>query len=205
MKEMWDNRYSSEDYAYGISPNEFFKDAINKYELSGSILMPAEGEGRNAVYAAKKGMDVKAFDISFEGRKKALKLAEKENVRINYEIGDFFDLDLINHNYDAVGLIFAHFPPHVLLKYHKKIGELIKINGLVILEGFSKNHLKFKKEGLGVGGPDNSEMLFSIETIQRDFPDFEPIQLEELQIELTEGKFHNGMAKVIRYVGKKIK
>lgn len=47
---MWDQRYSSSNYAYGINPNEFFKDTLNKYTLNGNILFPAEGEGRNAVY-----------------------------------------------------------------------------------------------------------------------------------------------------------
>ena len=46
-------------------------------------------------------------------------------------------------------------------------------------------------------------MLFSEDSIKKDFPDFEIIQLEEVTIELHEGKFHNGTGKVIRFVGKK--
>ena len=72
---MWDNRYSTEDYACGIAPNVFFKDVIEKYKLKGKMLLPAEGEGRNAVYAAKNGIDVTAFDIRLEGKNKTLKFS----------------------------------------------------------------------------------------------------------------------------------
>ena len=203
MKEMWDKRYSSDDYAYGITPNVFLKGVIEKYKLTGKILLPAEGEGRNAVYAAKNGLDVTAFDISLVGKNKALKLASRENVEITYKVGDFFELDIIDTQYDAAALIFAHFPPPLLSKYHKKIGNLIKPNGMIILEGFSKGHLKLLEENPNLGGPNKLEMLFSKESIQKDFPDFEIIQLEEIEVELTEGEFHNGIGSVIRFIGRK--
>jgi cyclopropane fatty-acyl-phospholipid synthase-like methyltransferase len=204
MKEMWDSRYSSEDYAYGIAPNEFFKAALDKYDLSGSILMPAEGEGRNAVYAAKKGLAVTAFDISIEGKNKALKLAEKEGVTIRYEVGDFFKMELEDH-YDAAGLIFAHFPLPLLSSYHKKIADLIKIGGLIILEGFSKKHIALQQVNPQVGGPKQVEMLFSKDSIREDFADFEVLLLEEVEVELNEGEYHQGLSSVIRFIGKKKK
>jgi hypothetical protein len=46
-------------------------------------------------------------------------------------------------------------------------------------------------------------MLFSKELIQKDFSDFEIIQLEEIQVELTEGSLHNGRGSVIRFFGRK--
>ncbi len=203
MKEMWDARYSAETYAYGIAPNDFFKYALTKYKLAGRILMPAEGEGRNAVYAAQKGLNVTAFDTSVEGKKKALKLARKENVSITYEVGEMFDLDIVDQHFDAAALIFAHFPPPLLSKYHQKIVDLIVPNGMIILEGFSKNHLKFREINPNVGGPNKIEMLFSKESIQNDFTDFDIIQLEEVEVELKEGEFHNGTGSVIRFIGKK--
>ncbi|MDV7137285.1 class I SAM-dependent methyltransferase [Maribacter sp. TH_r10] len=201
---MWDERYANEEYAYGTEPNTFFKNVIAQQSLGGSILLPAEGEGRNAVYAAKTGLEVSAFDISIEGKNKAMKLAEKEMVRINYEVGEFFNLSLVNKEYDAAALIFAHFPPQIASKYHHKIADLIKPGGLMIIEGFSVGHLALRKLNPEVGGPGHIDMLYSEETIQRDFPNFEIIQLEEAHVELNEGNFHNGMSKVIRFIGKKI-
>lgn len=205
MIEMWDKRYSSSSYAYGINPNAFFKDTLNKYQFKGKILLPAEGEGRNAVFAAKKGLDVTAFDISIEGKNKALKLAKKQNVEIKYDIGNLFDLDIINQKYDVAALIFAHFLPEISTSYHRKIADLIVDEGIIILEGFSKSHLPLRNENPRLGGPNKIEMLFSIESIKNDFPEFEIIKLEEVAVELNEGDFHNGLSKVIRFIGKKTK
>jgi hypothetical protein len=203
MKEMWDSRYSASEYAYGIEANVFLKHTLDSYNFEGKILFPAEGEGRNAVYAAQKGMEVVAFDISEEGKKKALKLADTQKVRIRYEVGDFFKLELANEKFDVAALIYAHFPPNILAAYHQKIGSMIKPNGYIILEGYSKNNLPLRAANPAVGGPDKIEMLFSVESIRKDFPDFEIIQLEEQEVELKEGIYHNGIAKVIRFIGRK--
>ncbi|MET4140775.1 hypothetical protein [Pedobacter sp. UYP1] len=50
----WNNRYQEEHYAYGKGPNLFFKEWLYKIE-PGSMLMPADGEGRNGVFAAQLG------------------------------------------------------------------------------------------------------------------------------------------------------
>ena len=83
--EIWNDRYKSSDYIYGEIPNNFFKNFIDN-ETPGKILLPAEGEGRNAVYAAKKGWKCFAFDFSIIARKKALQLVEKNNVKIIYDL-----------------------------------------------------------------------------------------------------------------------
>lgn len=44
MHEMWNERYRSTEYAYGTDPNAFFKASREKYNLTGSILFPAEEE-----------------------------------------------------------------------------------------------------------------------------------------------------------------
>jgi cyclopropane fatty-acyl-phospholipid synthase-like methyltransferase len=203
MNNFWDLRYKEEGYAYGTKPNEFFKNIINTFKEKGTLLLPAEGEGRNAVYASKTGWNVYAFDTSIEGKMKADKLAKSENVVINYEVGAFFDLELINLKFDVAALIFAHFTTDMISDYHKKVADLLKPNGVIILEGFSKNHVEFQKENPNAGGPKNVDMLFSVESIKKDFSNFEIIKLEEIELELEEGKYHQGKAKVIRFVGRK--
>jgi len=203
MKEMWNERYSAKEYAYGTTPNDFFKYGLEKYKPQGRILLAAEGEGRNAVYAAMKDMDVYAFDISEEGKKKAEQLANKNLVSISYEVGDFLEMTYSDNHFDAAALIYAHFPPNILSVYHQKIGSLIKPGGLVILEGFSKNNLPLRIANPKVGGPDNIEMLFSVQSIQNDFTNFEVLEFEEAEVNLNEGLYHIGKAKVIRFIGRK--
>ena len=74
MGLFWDDRYSSETYVYGKEANVFFAARLNG-EKPGSLLLPGEGEGRNAVHAARMGWQVDAFDQSRVGQEKALALA----------------------------------------------------------------------------------------------------------------------------------
>lgn len=72
----WNDRYSKNGFAFGEAPNDYLKEQLEKLD-TGTILFPAEGEGRNAVFAAKLGWTVSAFDISVEGKNKAILLAKK--------------------------------------------------------------------------------------------------------------------------------
>ncbi|MCL8006850.1 class I SAM-dependent methyltransferase [Gelidibacter japonicus] len=204
MEDFWNNRYKEKEFAYGTSPNVFFKNTINKLNLDGTLLLPAEGEGRNAVYAAKKGLNVLAFDISEEGRNKAVELARSEDVKIEYKVGELNQLDLKKNSFDALALIYAHFAANEKEQLHKDLAELIKPNGYLILEGFSVNNLELREKNPKVGGPANRDMLYSKQEIKDTFNNFEIIELQEAQIELKEGSFHNGIARVIRFIGKKM-
>ena len=44
---------------------------------------------------------------------------------------------------------------------------------------------------------------FSKENLLDDFCELETIKLQELDVDLSEGVFHQGIASVIRYVGQK--
>lgn len=200
--QRWDDRYSSEEFAYGKEPNNYFKEQLEKLN-PGAVLFPAEGEGRNAVFAAKLGWKTSAFDISEEGKNKALKLAEKNNVSIDYQVGELETLDFHTAQFDAIVLIYAHFPAEIKSKIHKQLDKLLRKDGIIIFEAFSKKHLEYLAINNKVGGPKDIESLFSIEEIKADFPNYEIIELEEKEIELSEGLFHNGTGSVIRFIGRR--
>lgn len=202
--ERWNDRYSNEEFAYGEEPNNYFKEQIEKLN-TGTILFPAEGEGRNAIYAAKLGWKVSAFDISEEGKNKALKLAEANNVTIDYQVGELETLDYHTEQFDAIALIYAHFPAEIKSEIHRTLETYLRKNGIIIFEAFSKKHLEYLAINDKVGGPKDIESLFSIEEIQADFPNYEIIELEEKEIELNEGLFHNGKGSVVRFIGRKNK
>lgn len=198
----WNERYSNTAYAFGEKPNEYFREQLEKLE-PGSILFAAEGEGRNAVYAAKLGWTVSAFDISTEGRKKALQLAEKNKVYLNYEVGQLPDLAYTEGQFDAIALIYAHFPASIKSTYHKLLSAYLRKGGTVIFEAFGKKHLPYREKNPKVGGPRDLESLFSMEELLQDFTDYEIIELVEKEVELNEGLYHSGTGSVVRFVGRK--
>ena len=200
--DRWNARYSNEEFAYGEQPNHYLKEQLEKLKI-GSILFPAEGEGRNAVFAARLGWNVSAFDISTEGKSKALRLAEKNKVAIDYQVDEIQNLNYRPVQFDAIALIYAHFPADIKSDYHKMLDTYLRRNGVVIFEAFSKKHLDYIAKNEKVGGPKELDMLFSIDEIKSDFSNYEIVELEEKEIELSEGQFHNGKGSVIRFVGKK--
>src|SRR4249920_272064 len=140
--DTWNNRFSKEDFAYGVEPNLYLKEQLLKLE-PGKILFPAEGEGRNAVFAARLGWKVSAFDISVEGKKKALLLAENNEVTIDYQIGELQTLNYKPEQFDAIALIYAHFPADIKSGIHKTLDKYLRKDGVIIFEAFSKNHLEY--------------------------------------------------------------
>ncbi|RPD98859.1 class I SAM-dependent methyltransferase [Aureibaculum marinum] len=199
---MWDERYSKQEFVYGTEPNLFFKEQLEKLK-PGKILLPAEGEGRNAVFAAKLGWNVSAFDLSLEGKKKALKLADENKVTIDYQLGELPKLDYQKDQFDVIALVFAHFNVKIRSNYHKLLASYLRKDGFIIIEAFSKKNLEYRIKNPKIGGPRDLESLCSIEEFKRDFKNFDIIELEEKEVELNEGLFHIGIGSVVRFVGRK--
>ncbi|MFN2261261.1 MAG: methyltransferase domain-containing protein [Psychroflexus sp.] len=200
MSEFWNERFKQDEFVYGKLPNAFFAEQLAQIKTPGRLLLPLEGEGRNAVFAAKQGWTVNAFDASTEGRKKAKILAEQNQVKINYEIAKAEDFDLKTNTYDAVGLIYAHLNENIRTKFHHKIIEALKPGGILILEAFHPNQ---RLENYTSGGPKSLEMLYTPEILKQDFADLKVLISRTEKIDLSEGKHHKGKAFVTRFVAKK--
>ncbi len=202
MRDFWNVRYSEEIYAYGTAPNVFFSSELKKLP-PGKVLFPAEGEGRNAVYAATCGWNVIAFDQSEAGKEKALQLAAKKGVEIDYAVTSLAEFEAPDESFDALVLIYAHFPEVLREQFHQKLSQMVKPGGFLLLEGFSKRHLEYNSVNEHAGGPKELGMLFSLVELVSDFSDFEIQFREEATVHLNEGLYHVGESAVVRLVGVK--
>ncbi|MGM0636399.1 MAG: class I SAM-dependent methyltransferase [Bacteroidota bacterium] len=199
MKDFWEERYTKEEFAYGEQPNQFFAEELMKLQ-PGKILLPMDGEGRNAVYAAKNNWQVTAFDYAKQAQQKALQLAKNNKVTITFDLVDVEKAELSPNNYDAVAMIYAHLSPTLRKTFHQKICDSLKPDGYLILEGF---HPKQLKEIYPSGGPKNEEMLYSLAMMEDDFSSLKIIHSSEKEITLNEGKYHRGKAYVTRIIAQK--
>jgi len=197
MQNQWDERYARQEYIYGTEPNSFLKEKLLLLK-PGRILLPAEGEGRNAVFAASLGWETDAFDQSIEGKKKALLLAKQKNVSINYHIQSLVEWDTDPDQYDCIALIFVHLPEELRKQVHHSAIKALKPGGIIILDAFSINQLKRNS-----GGPKSIEMLFSVDMIKSDFANLSDARIQETQVILEEGSLHRGLADVIQLTGLK--
>ena len=196
-KDFWNSRYSEQEFAYGTQPNAFLKEQLEKIK-SGTALFLGEGEGRNAVYAATLGWQVDAVDFSSSAKVKALKLAEKNNVKINYEVCDLNEYGFKENYYDLVVMIFLHLPLELREKVFKNSINSLKRNGILLVEAFNKNQINNSS-----GGPQSLDLLYSENDVLGLVKDLRTETIESKSIELDEGEYHKGKADVIRYVGVK--
>jgi 2-polyprenyl-3-methyl-5-hydroxy-6-metoxy-1,4-benzoquinol methylase len=197
MEQFWNERYGADAYAYGTKPNQFLAENIASLP-TGKILFAAEGEGRNAVFAAQNGFHVDAFDTSEKGKIKADLLATEKKVQINYQVGMLNDLGYKSNSFDSLVLIYAHFDDAIRASMHKKLIDLVKPGGTILFEAFNKDQLQYPS-----GGPKKIEMLFTIEEVKNEFNNCDFSFLRSEIIELSEGEFHQGKGAVIRFIATK--
>jgi len=195
--KFWDERFSAEEYIYGTEPNRFFREQLDRLP-PGKILLLGEGEGRNAVYAAKNGWEVNAVDYSRVAKDKALNLAKNSGATIKYDVQEIGNYYPHKNFYDAAAIIFFHLNSLERKMLHRKLIDSLAPEGTAIFEVYEKDQL-----GKTSGGPQNLEMLYSLDEIKNDFSELQTIFLKKENIILDEGNKHTGEASIIRYVGKK--
>jgi len=197
MQNQWDERYARTEYIYGTEPNTFLKEQLASLR-PGKILFPAEGEGRNAVYASSLGWQSDAFDQSTEGQKKAIQLANLKSVSLNYYIQALDRWNPEPGQYDCIALIFVHLPEQLRQQVHHAVIKALKPGGILILEAFTLNQLPRTS-----GGPKNAELLFSKAMIESDFKELTFTNFSETRTILNEGPLHQGLADVLQLVANK--
>lgn len=195
--QFWNARYKETPSAYGTRPNLFFKRFIDSHK-PGTLLLPAEGEGRNAIYAASKGWQVDAFDFSEVAREKALNEAAKRSLQIDYRL-QRIETFVADKKYDAVALIYVHLPAMVRHAFHQEVFKSLKPGGFLIFESFAKEQLHLES-----GGPRDPELLYDAPSICSDFPFLHLMYCGQKELELNEGVYHRGTAAVLQVLGQKL-
>ncbi|GGB72820.1 class I SAM-dependent methyltransferase [Henriciella pelagia] len=202
-KSFWDDRFSGEDFAYGDRASRLlmaWRDVIE--ETGGTALVPACGEGRDAVFLARLGLDVTAVDMSDLGLAKTEALAECHGVKVRTVEANLFEWDWPEAGFDIVASMFAHMPPHARPKLHALYARTLKPGGLLFMEGFSPEQIAYQ-ERYQSGGPADVEMLYAAGMIQADFETLESLAFWTGVETLSEGKYHTGPAALLRAVFRK--
>ena len=191
---MWDERYSTEEYAYGTKPNKFLEENVNHIP-KGKVLSLAEGEGRNAVFLAKQGYSVTAVDASIVGLNKARKLAAENGVVVEFIHADLADYDLGENKWDGIVSIFCPLPSSLRKQLYKKVEAGLKRNGVYLLEAYTPDQLKH-----GTGGGSSVDVMQSKESLLLELAGLRFTHLSELEREVIEGKYHTGIGAVVQAI-----
>lgn len=195
-QDFWNERYDGSDYFYGTEPNSFL--AENADLLTGPVLSLSEGEGRNAVFLAHRGLHVLGVDCSETGLRKAKKLARSRKVAIETQLADFAQYTPKERAFGSVISISAHLPGSIRQRLYPLIEKALKPDGIFILEAYTENQLS-----KSTGGPKDRDMLMSVDKLRSELPNLNIVLAQEIDRHVVEGKGHTGMASVVQFIARK--
>jgi SAM-dependent methyltransferase len=191
----WNERYGKPEYSFGTRPNDFLFSVASQIP-QGRILCLGEGEGRNAVYLASLGYKVVAVDQSEVGLAKAEKLAEQQGVQIQTIVANLAEFVIEPKYWQGIVSIFCHLPSALWQQVTRDAIAGLTTGGIFVLESYTPRQLEFK-----TGGPSDVDMLVSLETAKSKLTGLDLKIAQELDREVIEGVYHNGMAAVVQILG----
>ncbi len=196
---MWNERYAQAGFLFGTEPARFLVDHQDRLSPGASALAVADGEGRNSVYMAQKGLRVTAFDSSEVAVKKAKGLAAAHNVDVNYQIADIDTWSWKEAAHDLVVAIFIQFSgPEFRDSIFAGMKKTLKPGGVLLLHGYTPKQIAY-----GTGGPGVAENLYTTQMLNAAFADMDILHIDAYEREINEGEGHCGMSALIDLVARK--
>ncbi|MDP6925311.1 MAG: methyltransferase domain-containing protein [Candidatus Scalindua sp.] len=172
-KSRWNKRYDTGEYLYGKEPLKFLKEKLGLL-VRGKALVLAMGEGRNAVFLAGNGFDVDGCDISEKAVEKARLLARESSVTLNAFAADLEEYKIPVNTYDLITCFY--YTQRDLIP---QIKEGLKNGGMVMIETYSIDQLKYGKDA---PGPKNPAYLLKHNELLDSFRDFRILYYREGEI-----------------------
>lgn len=135
----YEERYKSEDYYWGVKPSNM---CLRILELmppikSLRVMDIGCGEGKDAVFLARCGYEVSAFDVTDTGIEKTKRLAEKANVYVDVFKANILDFRL-ERNYDILfsSGVFHYIRPELRKEIIENYKQYTEENGLNVFNVF---------------------------------------------------------------------
>jgi cyclopropane fatty-acyl-phospholipid synthase-like methyltransferase len=198
-QQTWDKRFEVDDYIFGTEPNTWLAGHAGLLTPGMRVLAVADGEGRNSVWMAQRGMQVDAYDISPVGVAKAKKLAADAGVAVNFHVNSVEDWPWQVGQYDAVVAIFVQFAdPATRATLFKHMKSALKPDGLILLQGYTPKQLDYK-----TGGPPLVDHLYTEALLRDAFGDMDISELRLYEDVLHEGSQHSGQSALVGMVARK--
>jgi cyclopropane fatty-acyl-phospholipid synthase-like methyltransferase len=198
-RTVWDERFATDAYIFGTEPNRFLADQAHRLAPGSRVLSVADGEGRNSVWLAARGLAVEAVEISPRAVEKARRLAAGQGVAVHFEVADVRDWQWPAERFDAIVAIFIQFAaPAERARLFADFRRALVPGGLLLLEGYGIRQIEY-----GTGGPPHVENLYTRELLEEAFADFDILLLGEREDLLEEGVKHVGRSALVDLVARK--
>ena len=195
---MWEERYATPDYVFGREPAAFLTDHADLLTPGHTALAVADGEGRNSVFMAQKGMKVTALDFAPSAIAKAQALAAEKGVSVTFRQTDVLAHDW-PETFDLVAGIFIQFVgPDQRDRLFEGMRRSVRPGGLILLHGYTPEQI-----ALGTGGPPFAENMYTEAMLRAAFGDWEILECRAHEREIFEGQGHRGRSALIDLVARR--
>ena len=199
VNEMWEERFAQDEYLFGTAPVPFLLKHDKHFIEGQSVLSIAEGEGRNAVHLAKKGLSVIGVEFAPSAVSKANKLAKLNKVDVAFVQSDLFEWNWPQNTFDiTLGLFFQFVGPDERDILWRKMLDATCPGGLVAIHGYTPKQLQF-----GTGGPPHMENMYTSASFDAVFHDCDTLICEEYEAKQQSGSAHVGMSALIDFIARK--
>ena len=162
--EDWNQRYEGGELLWTAQPNRFLVEEVADM-APGRALDVGCGEGRNAVWLAKQGWSVTGVDFSDVGLDKARRLAESEEVSVEWVLADLRTYQPETDAYDLVVVLYLHLPAPERRTVHAAAVRSLRPGGSLVVVGHDLTNLSD-----GYGGPQDPAILFTPDDVVEDLP-----------------------------------
>ncbi|MBN8509224.1 MAG: class I SAM-dependent methyltransferase [Burkholderiales bacterium] len=195
----WNRRFAGDDFLFGTEPNEWLRAHAGVWAPGQRVLCVADGEGRNSVWLAQRGLQVTAFDIAGTGVAKARRLAAARAVAVDYRVADCDAFAWPEAAYDGVAAIFIQFAdPALRARLFARIVASLAPGGTLVLQGYTPKQLDYR-----TGGPPVASHLYTPQLLREAFAALDLVELREYEAEVAEGSGHRGWSALIGLVARK--
>ena len=197
---MWDERYDREDYLFGTEPSGFLQREAMRLNGGDRALCVADGEGRNSVFLAARGLKVTAFDSSGVALAKAERLAEARAVDVDFRHAGVEEWSWAPAAYDAVVAIFIQFAgPDLRARIFEGMDRTLKVGGHLLIHGYAPRQVDY-----GTGGPPSRENMYDLMMLREAFPNYRVLHADDYDATIEEGDGHAGLSGLIDFVAVKL-
>lgn len=150
---------------FGAPTNAFLESQRAWLRPGMRALCVADGPGRNAIWLARAGLDVTAFDFSAVALRKASMLARAAGVRVDLRQSDIFSWDWRERPFDAVVATSIQFlSPAQRVPVFRGFREALAGGGVLLLQGY-----RARQSAYGTAGPAQPENLYTRQVLRESF------------------------------------
>jgi SAM-dependent methyltransferase len=187
----WDERYAATELVWSAEPNRFVAEELTDLP-PGRALDLAAGEGRNAIWLARRGWQVTAVDYSQVAIDKGRRLAG--DVELRWECADATTWDE-PASYDLVVMAYLQVPAADRRAAIRAAGTALRPGGTFFLVAHDSRNLAD-----GVGGPQDPGVLYTAQDVLDDLAglDFETLRADVVERPTDDGVALDALVRLVR-------